>query len=150
MPPGKFEQQTARQPTAYGISGEVTIVAPILSSGGGTAGLNLQWTREQGWAVYTYAPADVPSEGFAFGAAGQLNVANGSGPWSGDFVNVEGSLGPVGGGRFWSPGIDPSASPTNSINGYAGYNFGASIGPVPYGLGMSRTTTRYTCVVGCN
>ena len=113
---------------------------PFLSGGGGTFGLNLEYTRKIGWALYGYRPVpDSFSEGIAIGVAWQVNTAEGSGPWKGIFENIEGNLGPGSGGTFRSVGSDPGT-------GYQGYTAGYSW---PLELGLSRTQTFYKCLAGC-
>lgn len=126
---------------AAGGSIEFTVVAPFLSGGGGTVGLNLQYTSDDGWGLFVYAPADAPSGGLAAGFAAQANVATGCGPWSGDFKNAEGSFGPVGGGYFESTNMSPTDP---GWPGYAGASLGFSVGPP----GVSTTTTIYTPLIG--
>jgi RHS repeat-associated protein len=73
---------------SFGVSLDFTFINSFLSGGGGSVGINLQYTPDAGWGLYTYStPADVRSEGFVVGASLQFNVAQGSGPWTGLFNN---------------------------------------------------------------
>jgi RHS repeat-associated protein len=101
---------------AAGGSIEITVVAPILSGGGGTYGVNLEYTSSDGWGLYVYGPTGTPSEGFAAGLGAQLNVATGCGPWSGDFFNAEGSYGLVG-GSLGAPGVSTTTTNYTPILG---------------------------------
>jgi hypothetical protein len=119
---------------ATGINFEFSTINPFTSGGGGSYGLNFEWTAGGGLSIYTYGtPHTTPSQGFLFGPSVTLNGAVGKGAWSGLFDSAAGSFGPVTGGAFWSPpgGDDP---------GYFGLNAGLGKGPP----GVGTTTTNYT------
>lgn len=135
MPQGNQNQS----PTCWatGISFSFSTINPFTSGGGGTYGLNIEWTKGTGLAVYTYGtPNTTPSQGFLLGAGVSLNAATGRGPWSGLFDSTTGAYGPVNGGFFESPpgGEDPGF-------------FGLEIGAGPGLPGVGSTTTNYTPVL---
>ena len=130
--------QTQNQPDkkcwAAGINFEFSTINPFTSGGGGSYGLNIEWTAGGGLAIYTYGtPNNTPSHGLLIGPSVTLNAATGKGAWTGLFDSTAGSFGPVTGGAFWSPldGGDP---------GYFGLNAGIGKGPP----GVGTTTTNYT------
>jgi RHS repeat-associated protein len=137
--PGTPQGNQNQSPTCWatGISFSFSTINPFTSGGGGTYGLNIEWTKGTGLAVYTYGtPNTTPSQGFLLGAGVSLNAATGRGPWSGLFDSTTGAYGPVNGGFFESPpgGKDP------------GY-FGLEIGAGPGLPGVGSTTTNYTPVL---
>ena len=123
--------------TAGGISIEVSTINPWTSGGGGTYGLNLEYTKSNGWGLFTYnTPNKTPSSGFLVGPSVQMNVATGTGDWSGPFDSGAGSFGPITGGSFVSsPGAGETA-------GYFGFSLGLGKGPP----GVGTTTTNYVQV----
>mgnify|MGYP006335905819 FL=1 len=125
----------------FGLSVEFDVVAPFLSGGGGAAGLNLQYTSDGGLNLYVYTPVTDPrfnSAGFLCGAGISGNVAWGDGgPWSGNFYNVGGNVGPVSGGYFTG---DPGPGPGTTWEGVSGGVGGGA----PIGFGS--TATNYTPV----
>jgi len=125
-----------------GISVEGTIVTPFSSGGGGTGGINLQYTSDNGLGLYAYRPASEPSSGLAAGGAIQLNVARGNGAWSGNFTNYEGNIGPYNGGYFRSSDLNAgdTLGGRKPPEGYEGFSFGWGPGGP---AGASETTTTY-------
>src|SRR5580658_4818844 len=121
---------------AFGFSVEVSTVNPITSGGGGAYGYNLEHTACEGWKLYKYGtPNNSPSFGFLPGITFfDVNVALGSGAWTGPFDNTGGSLGPAALGYFNS--VD-----TPDLSGYFGAHLGGSIGPL--GWGQTRTNYNY-------
>jgi RHS repeat-associated protein len=119
---------------ATGINFEFSTINPFTSGGGGSYGVNIEWTAGDGLAIYTYGtPQKTPSKGFLVGPSITANAAVGKGGWSGPFDSAAGSFSVVSGGAFWStPGADDP--------GYFGLNLG--VGKGPPGLGV--TTTTYT------
>jgi len=119
---------------AAGINFEFSTINPVTSGGGGSYGVNLEWTAGHGLAIYTYGtPQNTSSQGFLIGPSVSLNAAKGKGGWTGLFDSVAGSYGPATGGAFWStPGADDP--------GYFGVNLGFGKGPP----GIGATTTNYT------
>jgi RHS repeat-associated protein len=132
--PGSAQRQQNQSCWAAGISFSFSTINPVTSGGGGTYGLNVEWTTGGGLAVFTYGTPDAtPSQGFLLSSGVSINGAVGKGPWSGLFNSTTGAYGPVSGGFFQSPpgGDDP---------GYFGLE--ARAGP---GLpGVGSTTTNYT------
>ena len=120
---------------AAGINFSVSTINPFTSGGGGTYGLNLEYTSSGGWGLYSFGtPNDVSSQGFQPGFSVTVNGATGTGDWSGLFDSTNGSYGPVTGGFFQStPSSDPNP-------GYFGWEGGVSVGPPGFG----STTTNYT------
>jgi hypothetical protein len=115
---------------AFGFSFETSTINPFSSGGGGPYfGIKVEWTSENGWPWYRFAtPHDVTSHGFLIGADLQFNYAEGSGPWTGLFESVGGSLGIGSGSIFYSPGNGP---------GWRGYSVGLGLGPP--GIGITQT-----------
>lgn len=98
----------------------------------GAYGLNFEWTSDHGFGIYNYETAeDAPSIGFLVGGSAEVNVAVGSGGWTGPFRNISGAYGIFGGGVFQSvPG---------SGGQYTGIAGGFSFGPP----GLGGTITNY-------
>ena len=116
---------------AAGISFDFSTINPFTSGGGGSYGVNLEYTSDQGWGLYTYStPNDVGSVGFLAGPSLQVNIATGNGDWTGPFDSGAGSFGPVTGGYFHSPLEGPDV-------GYYGWTIG--IGKGPPGVGFTRS-----------
>ena len=110
---------------AGGISFEFSTINPFTSGGGGSYGLNAQYTSDSGFHFYTYStPNDVGSTGLLVGPSVQVNVATGTGAWTGDFQSINGSYGLFTGGYFQTP-------PDQQDPGYAGISFGLGKGPMP-------------------
>ena len=131
---GAQKEQSILNQLSAGVSVEGTVVAPILSGGGGTLGLNLQYTDQDGLALYLYYPEDKPSGGLSGGVAIQGNIAIGEGGWKGNFINYDGNIGPASGGYFHSPGRE-----------WQGISFGLGFGAP---LGGSETVTNYVPLLG--
>ena len=119
---------------AWGFSAEICTINPFTSSGGGVQfGINLQWTSESGWHLYSYStPHDVPSHGFLIGGDATFNYAEGSGSWTGQFNSVGGSVDIISGSIFWTPGSGP---------GWRGYSIGLGVGPP--GIGITQTDYKF-------
>jgi RHS repeat-associated protein len=116
---------------AAGISLEFSTINPFTSGGGGSYGINLEYTSISGLHLYTYAtPNDVNSLGFLIGPSIQVNAATGTGDWTGPFESGAGSYGLVTGGFFHSPDDQPDP-------GYFGLSLG--LGKGPPGIGFTRT-----------
>ena len=116
---------------ALGISLDISTINPFTSGGGGVYGLNLEYTSDAGWNLYTFnTPNDQPSSGFAPGVSLTVNGALGNGSWEGPFNAVNGSYGAVTAGQF-----------NSTDNGYYGLQGGLDLG-APYGVGT--TVTNYT------
>jgi len=116
---------------AFGFSLDLSTINPFTSTGGGTYGINLQYTSEVGWNVYVYGtPNNVQSVGFEVGLSGTFNLALGRGNWTGPFDQYTGSYGLVQAGFFNTPPDDPSSS-------YSGVQLGGTLG-FPAGLGATR------------
>jgi len=117
---------------ATGFSLGFSYINPFTSGGGGSFGLNLEYTSNCGWNIYGYGtPENQDSNGFSLGFSAQANVATGSGNWSGPFQDYMASYGLFGGSYFQSP--------TGQGN-WQGLSFGFSAGPP----GAADTTTNYT------
>ena len=122
---------------AAGISFSFSTINPLTSGGGGTYGINIEWTKGGGLAVFTYGtPNATPSQGLLLSAGASINGAVGKGPWSGLFNSTTGAYGPVSGGFFQSP-------PGGDNPGYFGLEAGAGPG-LP---GIGSTTTNYTPLI---
>ena len=123
-----------------GISLGGTFVTPW--TGGGSAGVNLQYTQDNGLQLFGYyTPASElgNSGGFQIGVGVELNYALGHGGWDGPFANASVSADIVTLGGFQSAtGVTPT-------NGYVGGTFALGLGTP----GASFTTTNYTCLLGC-
>ena len=53
------------------------------------------YTSDEGWHLYKYyTPENCSPIGFDYGVNVQVNVATGSGPWTGRFNNIVGNVGP--------------------------------------------------------
>ena len=118
-------------PAAAGVTVEIDAIIPLLSGGGGAAALNIEWVRGDGFGLYPVIPTVKPSDGFSVGASIQGNLAwrpnGGTTPWSGDFDQVSGNLGPMSGSAFSSPD-----------DKWGGVSLGVGVGPP---LGLARTQT---------
>jgi hypothetical protein len=123
---------------AAGLSVELTVVAPFLSHGGGTSGINFEYTSTDGFAIYTYTPSNQCPTGLGLGGAVQFNAATGNGPWTGDFLSLEGGYGWASGGYFESTNLSPTDP---RWPGYAGLSLGGSAG-LPASLNQTVTTYR--------
>ncbi len=110
------------QAWALGFNIDLTILFPFLSSGGGSAGVNVEYTSSEGLQSYLYAtPPGSPSYGLCASFSVSVNLAWGQGgPWSGPFNNWYYNLPTVGGSNFQSPdgswtgaslGVGPSIPP---------------------------------------
>jgi RHS repeat-associated protein len=120
---------------AWGITFSASTINPLTSGGGGTFGLNLEYTSSGGWGLYTLGtPNNVPSQGFLPGFSLTVNGATGTGDWSGPFDGTNGSYG-LGTGGFFQSSPSPDPNP-----GYFGVEVGLSFGPP----GIGSTTTNYT------
>lgn len=113
---------------AAGIEFDLAAILPILSGGGGIAGVNIQYTSEEGLGFYWVYPSKNPSYGFALGASVQIVGGWGSGSWEGPFNSVGASGGPFGGAAFTSP----------TLPGWEGFQAGLS-GGAPIGLYATQT-----------
>ena len=112
--------------SAAGIALTISTINPITYGSGGVYGLNLEYTDDAGLHLYSfYTPAKCDSTGLNPGVSLTANFANGSGPWTGPFVQTDASVGPVSGGFFETPDT-----------GYFGGQLGVSAG-TPYGLGQT-------------
>jgi RHS repeat-associated protein len=121
---------------AAGFNLEVSTINPFTSGSGGSYGINLQYTSDAGWHLYTYGtPNDTGSVGFLPGVSLTGNVATGNGDWTGPFESGNGSFGPFTGGYFQTPANQPDP-------GYFGLTFGGALGPP--GLGFTSTTYKRT------
>jgi RHS repeat-associated protein len=120
---------------AFGFSFEFSTINPWSSGGGGSYGINAEYTSDAGWNLYTYGtPNDQPSEGLLIGPSLQFNGALGNGDWAGPFRGATGGYGPICGGYF------ETANPSPSEPGYFGFSLGLGKGPP----GVGRTTTNYS------
>ena len=118
---------------AAGISFEFSTINPFSSGGGGSYGINWEYTSSGGSHLYTYStPNDVGSVGWLPGVSLTGNVATGTGDWTGPFESGAGQVGFVTGGFFHSPNDQPDP-------GYFGLTLGAAM-PPGFGLGFTRTT----------
>ncbi len=116
---------------AGGISLDVSTINPFTSSGGGTYGINIEYTSSGGLHVYYYnTPNNQGSEGLDIGWALTVNIATGDGNWTGDFDSYNGAYGPVTGGFFHTP-------LENNDVGYFGVQAGYTQGTP--GIGYTRT-----------
>ena len=116
---------------AIGISFEFSTINPFSSGGGGSYGINIEYTSSSGWGLYYYiTPNDQASQGFLVGPSIEVNFAEGSGSWTGPFDVGAGSFDVIGGGYFHSPLTGPDL-------GYFGWSLGATAGPP--GVGFTRT-----------
>jgi RHS repeat-associated protein len=117
---------------AIGIEIDLSVIAPIVSNGGGTAGLNLVFTTNAGLELYLVTPSANPSYGLNLGSSVTLVGGWGHGPWSGPFNTVSAGAGPFTGSAFTSP----------SLPGWQGFQTGLQAGvPLP---SASATQTIYT------
>jgi len=117
---------------AWGFGLDFSTINPS-SGGGGTYGINLEYTSEYGWELYGYyTPLDMPSHGFEVGLALTANVAIGEGCWAGLFDTYTGSFGPVQGGFFHSPLEGPDL----------GY-YGVQLGVTTPDIGIGGARVRY-------
>jgi RHS repeat-associated protein len=91
------------QDWGIGFSIDLAMIAPFLSGGGGTVGVNFQYTSSTGFGIYLVVPTKEPSAGLLAGGSCNWNVTWGRGDWSGRFGNVIAGFGPVGGSYFQSP-----------------------------------------------
>jgi RHS repeat-associated protein len=125
----------------FGVSVEFDVVAPFVSGGGGTVGLNLQYTSDEGTRLYSYEPGSQASGGLALGGAFQVNAAWGNGGgWTGNFYNLGLSAGP--GALTYFRGDEVGDGP-----GWEGIAFGAG-GGLP--LGLAATHTNYREIANLN
>ncbi|MCI0410207.1 MAG: hypothetical protein L0191_16895, partial [Acidobacteria bacterium] len=137
--PGDWRLQRICWPVSTGISIDLSTINPFTSGGGGVRGLNLQFVPGEGLGLYEVrrregartAGLDI---GFAFLTG---NVAIGSGPWAGDFLQGMASYEGATAGAFGStsgafPGLGPGAP------GWYGIQGGGTLGPP--GLGGTVTT----------
>jgi RHS repeat-associated protein len=116
---------------ACGVSFDMSTINPLTSGGGGSYGLNLEYTAEAGLHLYGYyTPNRSPSIGFLPGWSLTLNSAVGSGPWTGPFENYTAAVGLSTLGFFRSP-----------TDGYTGINIGVGKGP-----GLGATMTEYQMI----
>lgn len=130
----------SRLAKAFGVSFDVSTINPWTSGHGGDCGLNLEYTSDGGWHLYTFAtPAVAPTNagasktfGFEIGVSAQFNVAMGHGDWSGLFNQAAGGFGIVSGSIFFSP-------LNQSDPGYFGASIGVGFGPP----GIATTQTDY-------
>ncbi len=119
---------------AVGISFEASTINPFTSGGGGSYGINFEYTSSSGFAAYKYGtPNNVASVGFLPGVSATVNIATGNGDWTGLFNSGNGSFGVVTGGYFQSPPDQPDP-------GYFGVQAGVALGPP----GLGFTTTNYS------
>jgi RHS repeat-associated protein len=109
-------------------------LSPLASSGGGLAGINLEYTSSCGWHLYIFnTPLNEDSSGFSSGYGLSVNFALGTGGWTGPFQNTIWNYRSFGFSYFRSaPGTG------NYIGGSIGY----SAGP-PFGFGSAPTNYRY-------
>jgi RHS repeat-associated protein len=120
---------------AFGLSFEFSTINPWSSGGGGSYGINAEYTSDAGWNLYAYGtPNDQSSEGLLIGPSLQFNGALGNGDWAGPFQGAGGSYGTICGGYF------ETANPAPGDPGYFGLSLGFGKGPP----GVGRTTTNYT------
>jgi RHS repeat-associated protein len=133
-------------PDSAGVAMGADMVIPGFGGGGGSFGLNLQWTRDQGWALYAYGPDETDAFGYSVGGSCQVNVAWGSGEWTGLFENYSASYKWISGGYFQSPDFWSNDQP-----GYVGVSLGVGASPPKVGppVSASYTVTNYVCLVGC-
>ncbi|MGM0557012.1 MAG: RHS repeat-associated core domain-containing protein [Myxococcota bacterium] len=111
---------------AVGFSIEGDVIAPILGDGGGTAGVNVQYTTNNGLGIYTVRPApDIASHGVSVGASLTGNIAwsPDGGVWTGPFDNY--SVGPV--TYFEAPETDQCLM-IDDGTGWTGWAAGPSVG----------------------
>lgn len=117
-----------------GFSLEFSTINPFSSGGGGSYGINWEYTSSTGSHLYTFStPNNVRSAGFLPGVSLTGNIATGNGDWSGPFESGAGSYGPITGGFFHTPANQPGP-------GYFGLSFGGTFGPP--GVGFTETTYR--------
>lgn len=89
---------------AFGLSAALSTINPFTSGGGGTYGVNIEYTEHDGLIVYTYnTPTNQGSAGVGLGGSLQFNFAKGDGSWAGLFTETGGSYGIYSGGYFSSP-----------------------------------------------
>jgi len=116
---------------AGGISLDISTINPFTSSGGGTYGVNIEYTSSGGLHVYGYnTPNEQGSAGLDIGWSLTANIATGNGEWTGDFDSYNGAYGPVTGGVFHTP-LD------SDDVGYFGIQAGYTQGTP--GIGYTRT-----------
>ena len=117
---------------AAGAQFDFSTINPFSRGGGGTYGVNLEYTSSGGFGLYTVAtPRDINSRYFLVGWSFQVNVATGTGPWSGLFDSTSASYAWFSGGFFHTPAGGDSA-------GYFGIAGGTG-----QGAGFGTTTTDY-------
>jgi RHS repeat-associated protein len=122
---------------AHGATLDLSTINPFTSGGGGSIGINAQYVPGEGYGIYTFStPRSSGSSGFDIGAALTVNVAGGSGPWSGDFLNAMGSLYY---GTFGGFGTPSSQFPEHGL-GWHGVQAGLTVG---FPSGMGGTVTSY-------
>jgi RHS repeat-associated protein len=117
---------------AAGFSFEFSTINPFSSGGGGSYGLNAEYTSSSGWHLYKYyTPCKEGSTGFLVGPSVQVNGATGTGDWTGPFESGAGSYTLITGGFFQTP-------PNQGDPGYFGGTIG--LGKGPPGVGFTNTT----------
>jgi len=92
----------------FGFTLDLDVILPVLSGGGGSWGINIQYLTggpNAGLTIYGYSPTTAASEGFSLGASCQVNVSWGNDGWTGPFDNYGGQLGLWGLGYFQSPDV---------------------------------------------
>ncbi len=123
----------ANEMTAFGFALTFSSVNPFTSGGGGVYGLNLEFTKDAGWHLYKFnTPNECSSAGFNPGASLTMNVAVGSGPWTGPFIQTDASAAIFAAGFFQTPSA-----------GYFGWQGGISA-PTP--VGLSQAQANYTVI----
>jgi RHS repeat-associated protein len=122
--------QNPPQRTGWALGIEVDFVAilPFMSKGGGIAGINIQYTSETGFDIYTVRPSSNPSYGISAGASVQIVGGWGSGDWKGPFNSVGGGIGVFGGAAYTSP----------TLPGWQGFQSGLGVG-LPFGAYATQT-----------
>jgi RHS repeat-associated protein len=122
--------QNPPQRTGWAVGFEVDFIAilPFMSKGGGIAGINIQYTSETGFDIYTVRPSSNPSYGISAGASAQIVGGWGSGDWKGPFNSVGGSILQFGGAAYTSP----------TLPGWQGFQSGLGVG-LPFGAYATQT-----------
>jgi RHS repeat-associated protein len=130
----KLCKPTVRPIPSIGFQVDLTAIAPFLSGGGGTVGVNVQWTPDDGLVAWAVTPTEKPSWGISAGIDVQAVFGLGSGSWAGPFESRGGSAGPFGVSTFNATDGDSSS--------WSGVQGGLSIGPIP--VGFFETETNYS------